>query len=138
MGTNKHDGGRDSANGNGKGHSRGRRVKKAQRFISGDFIENPRLRRVFPLVLYCCLLIFLFIAHNFHYQRLQRQEITEQLELNKERSRSIIFASMRMNYSRPSYIMEELERRKIDLHRSEIPPKKIVVTEEELKNYLTE
>lgn len=93
--------------------------------ITGDILDNKSLRRWYPLILYCILLIFIYIGHNFNFQRLQRLEIQQSLELNNERSRAIVFSSMRLNASRHSRITEEIERRGLQLQESTAPPKTI-------------
>jgi hypothetical protein len=84
------------------------------------------LHRWYPLIIYCCLLVFIYILQHFNYQRTQSEEIASRLELNKERSRSIIFASMRMNNSRPSYIREQVQKRGLKLIESTEPPKRLI------------
>ena len=47
------------------------------------------------------------------------------MELNNERSRAMVFSSMRMNASRHSRIVEEIERRGLNLEESTVPPKTV-------------
>lgn len=100
-------------------------ARAAKDMITGDILDNKSLRRWYPLILYCILLIFIYIGHNFNFQRLQRLEIQQSLELNNERSRAIVFSSMRLNASRHSRITEEIERRGLQLQESTAPPKTI-------------
>ena len=100
-------------------------ARTAREVITGDILDNKRLRRWYPLVLYCIFLVFLYIGHTFNYQRLQRLEIQQRMELNKERSRAMVFSSMRMNASRHSRIIEEIQRRGIRLEESTSPPKTV-------------
>ncbi len=102
-----------------------RAARAAQDVITGDFMGYSRLRRWYPLALYCILLVFLYIGHVFNFQRLQRLEIQQRMELNNERSRSMVFSSMRMNASRHSHIVEEIRRRGLSLEESTIPPKNV-------------
>lgn len=83
-------------------------------------------RRWYPLALWCCLLMFVFTVHHFYHRNLQREKISLELELNRDRSRAVVFSSMRMNTSRPSYIMEQVRERGLDLEESQQPPKKLV------------
>lgn len=91
--------------------------------ITGDILTNQRLRRWYPLILWCILLVFVYIGVHFKYQRLQRIEIQERILLNEERSRAVIFSSMRMNASRHSRIVDEVQRRGLPLEESTVPPK---------------
>lgn len=100
-----------------------RAARAAKNVITGDFMVDSRLRRWYPLAMYCILLVFLYIGHNFNFQRLQRLEIQQRMELNDERSRSMVFSSMRMNASRHSRIAEEIKRRGLPLEESTVPPK---------------
>ena len=93
--------------------------------LTGEFLSDSRLRKWFPVGIYCVVLIFIYIGHNFNYQRLQRIEIQTRIELNNEKSRSMVFSSMRMNASRHSRIIEEVRRRGLLLEESTVPPKKI-------------
>ena len=93
--------------------------------ITGDILFNDKLKRLYPYLLYAIFLVFLYIAHNFRYQRLQREEIAQKIALQEERSRSVIFLSMRMNASRHSYILRQIKQRGIDLTESTRPPYKI-------------
>lgn len=100
-------------------------VRAARNVITGDFMGDSRFRKWYPLALYCIFLVFLYIGHNFNFQRLQRMEIRQRMELNTERSRSMVFSSMRMNASRHSRIIEEIRRRGIPLEESTVPPKTV-------------
>lgn len=100
-------------------------ARTAREVITGDILDNERLRRWYPLTLYCIFLVFLYIGHTFNFQRLQRLEIQQRMELNEERSRAMVFSSMRMNASRHSRIMEEIQRRGIKLQESTSPPKTV-------------
>ncbi len=91
--------------------------------ITGDIIYSRKVRRWYPLALWCCVLMFVYIAQHFNYQRLQRLEIQKRMELNEERSRSVVFSSMRMNASRHSRIVDEVKRRGLPLEESQAPPK---------------
>lgn len=92
--------------------------------VTGDLIL--KLKRWYMLALYCFLLMFLFTLHHFYHQNLQRDRIRLELELNRDRSRAAVFSSMRLNNSRPSYIMEQVKERGIPLEESQQPPKKLI------------
>lgn len=100
-------------------------ARAARNVITGDFMGDSRFRKWYPLAFYCIFLVFLYIGHNFTFQRLQRTEIRQRMELNNERSRSMVFSSMRMNASRHSRIVEEINRRSIPLEESTTPPKTV-------------
>lgn len=111
------------------GGSRKRKATVVAPIITGDALLW--LRRWYPLAIYCCLLIFIYISHHFYHQRLQREEIARRLELNEERSRAVVFSSIRETNSRPSYILREVKARGIDLEESTQPPKKLTTYEQQ-------
>lgn len=104
---------------------RSKAARAARDVITGDFMGSSKFRRWYPFALYCTLLVFLYIGHNFNFQRLQRLEIQQRMHTNEERSRSMVFSSIRMNASRHSHIIEELERRGLPLEESTVPPKEV-------------
>lgn len=102
---------------------RSKAARAARNVITGDFMGESRFRKWYPLAFYCIILVFLYIGHIFNFQKLQRMEIRQRMELNDERSRSMVFSSMRMNASRHSRIVEEINRRGLPLEESAMPPK---------------
>ena len=96
-----------------------------QNAISGEFIGNSKLKKHYRKIIYCIFLMFVFIGYNFHFRHLQRLEILQRIELDNERSRSMVYSSMRLNASRPSRIYEEVARRNINLTVPSVPPKTI-------------
>jgi hypothetical protein len=99
------------------------RMSKAGNVITGNFMNDKKVKRWYPLAAWCCVLIFVYIAQHFYYQSLQRAEISKRMELNEERSRSVVFSSLRMNASRHSRIVEEVKRRGLPLEEPQKPPK---------------
>ncbi len=90
--------------------------------ITGEILRHESARGWYPLAAWCILLIFLYIGHVFDYQRLQRIEIAREMSLHEQRSRAMVFFSMKMNAVRHSNIMREIERRGIPLREGEHPP----------------
>ena len=104
---------------------KGKKSKKSLpgKIITGEIFEENKVRSHYPFALYCCVLIVAYIAYVFHYQHLQRTEIGVKIELQEERSRAMVFSSMRMNVSRHSNIISEIESRGLELIESSTPPK---------------
>lgn len=96
---------------------------KTKDIITGDVLNNSKLSRWYPVIAWCVLLIFIYMGVHFNYQRLQRIEIQQRIILNEQRSRAVIFSSMRMNASRHSRIVDEVKRRGLPLEESTLPPK---------------
>lgn len=108
---------------------KGKRHKQSLpgKIITGEIFAENKVRSHYPFALYCGVLIVAYIAYVFHYQHLQRTEIGVKIELQEERSRAMVFSSMRMNASRHSNIISEIERRGLPLIESSTPPKIIDV-----------
>ena len=87
---------------------------------TGDIRVLPSLWFTAP-----CILILGYIAYVFYYQRTQRLEIAQRTALQEERSRAMVYQSLRMNASRHSTISDEIKKRGIDLPDSPTPPKTI-------------
>ncbi|MBO5902790.1 MAG: hypothetical protein J6Q40_02170 [Tidjanibacter sp.] len=104
---------------------KGKRHKQSLpgKIITGEIFVENKVRSHYPFALYCCALVVAYIAYVFHYQHLQRTEIGVKIELQEERSRAVVFSSMRMNASRHSNIINEVERRGLPLMESSTPPK---------------
>ena len=111
------------------GGAKKRKATVVAPIITGDALLW--LKRWYPLAIYCCLLVFIYISHHFYHQRLQREEIARRLELNEERSRAVVFSSIRETNSRPSYILREVKSRGLDLEESTEPPKKLTTYEQQ-------
>lgn len=106
------------------GKKRGKRKQSLPgKIMTGEIFEESKVRSHYPFALYCCVLIVAYIAYVFNYQRLQREEIRVKIELQEERSRAMVFSSMRMNASRHSNIIGEIERRGLPLIESSTPPR---------------
>lgn len=100
-------------------------IGKTGKFMTGSILKDKRVVRWYPLALWCCGLVFVYIALHFNYQKLQRQEIRKRMELNDERLRSVVFSSMRMEASRHSRIVEEVKERGLPLEEPQVPPKMV-------------
>lgn len=98
-------------------------AKQVGGVVSGDILASARFRRFYPVALYVSVLVFAYILHIYNFQRLQRMELARRIELNEQRSRAVVFSSMRMNASRHSNIIQEIERRGLGLRESVTPPK---------------
>ncbi len=101
----------------------GRRSSKS--IFSGDVLYSKSVRRHYPFMLYCCLLILLYMGYVFNCQRVQREEITCRIELQRTRSKALLYSSERLGATRYNNIVEEIEKRKIGIKQWNEPPKVI-------------
>lgn len=101
----------------------GRRSSKS--IFSGDVLYSKSVRRHYPFMLYCCLLILLYMGYVFTCQRAQREEITCRIELQRTRSKALLYSSERLRATRYNNLTEEIEKRGIEIKQWNNPPQVI-------------
>ena len=101
----------------------GRRSSKS--IFSGDVLYSKSVRRHYPFMLYCCLLILLYMVYVFTCQRAQREEITCRIELQRTRSKALLYSSERLRATRYNNLTEEIEKRGIEIKQWNNPPQVI-------------
>lgn len=103
--------------------------RSSRSIFSGEVLYNESVRRHYPFMLYCCLLILLYMGYIFTCQRTQREEISCRIELQREHSKALLISSERLEATRHSNIIEEIERRGIAIREWNTPPQVIKATE---------
>ena len=106
------------------------RRRSSKSIFSGDVLYNESVRRHYPFMLYCCLLILLYMGYVFTCQRTQREEIACRIELQRERSKALLYSSERLEATRHNNIVEEIKRRGLDLREWNTPPAVITQTKD--------
>ncbi len=96
--------------------------RSANTIFSGGVLYNPTIRRYYPFILYCCLLVLIYMGYFFAGQRLQREEITSQMELQKLRTRSLLMSTERHRATSHDNIIKDIERRNLKIKQWNIPP----------------
>ncbi len=91
--------------------------------ISGGFLSRKEVRRAYPFLLLIAFLMLLYISGQFRMQQLHRTENNLQRQVKELRALSLELAAKRMDSTRRSKIMEDLERRGIPLIEPVEPPK---------------
>lgn len=91
--------------------------------LTGDILSHKGLRRWYPFILYCVVLVFVYITHVFYIHRLETTRIREEIELNALRQKSLVYSADRMNATRQSRILEQVRQRGLGLQESLVPPK---------------
>ena len=104
-----------------------------RKVLSGDVLYNPRTARYYPFMLYCTLLILLYMGFVFQGQRVQREEIECRIELQKARAKSLLYSSEKINASRHSNITNEIKKRGINIQEWPTPPQ--VIGKDETKKH---
>lgn len=102
-------------------------VKKERRhtsrgIFSGDVLYAERVRRHYPFILYCCALIIVYMGYTFTCQRAQREEIACRIELQRLRSKALLFSSERLEAVGYNEIIEQIEQRGIKIKPRKTPP----------------
>lgn len=108
------------------GHPRKNRTSD---FFSGDVLSRPGVRRYYPFMLYCCLLVIIYIGFVYAYQRAQREEVSCRLRLQQLRSESLLYSSERLDVVRYINLEEEIEKRNIDIRQWNTAP--VVIRKDE-------
>ncbi len=101
----------------------GKRSSKS--IFSGDVLYSESVRRHYPFMLYCCLLILLYMGYVFTCQRTQREEIACRIELQQKQAKALLYSSERLGATRYNNIVEEIGKRKIGIKQWNNPPKVI-------------
>ena len=97
--------------------------KESSRGIfSGDVLYAERVRRHYPFALYCCGLIIIYMGYTFTCQRAQREEIACRIELQRLRSRALLFSSERLDAVGYNEIIEQIESRGLKIKPRKTPP----------------
>lgn len=98
-------------------------------FFSGELLYRPGIRRYYPFILYCCLLVIVYMGYTFNAQRTLREEISSRLRLQQLRSEALLLSSKRLDAVRYINLEEEIKSRKIELRQNNIPP--VVIRKDE-------
>jgi len=104
--------------------------------MSGQFLNRDQAIQGLPFILFLSLLGIFYIANGYQAEKLIRQIYKTNNELKELRSEYITSKSDLMYISKQS----QLARATYDLGLKELisPPKKIVLTEEEMEDYRDE
>ncbi len=91
--------------------------------LSGSILTRTEVRRSYPYLIFVAFLMLLYISSVFRMQQLHRREQELSRQVKELRAMSLELASERMNATRQSHIISELEERGIPLKESTDPPK---------------
>lgn len=93
--------------------------------LSGSILSRGETRKAYPYLIFCALLMFLYIANAFRGQSIYREHAALTEQVKELRSQSMTIASEKMQATRQSRIIAELERRGIPLKES-LTPNKVI------------
>ena len=84
-------------------------------------------------MLYCCLLVILYMSYRFTCQRVQREDIACRIELQRERSKALLISSEKLDATRYNNITQEIKRRGINIQEWNTPATIITTAKEDGK-----
>lgn len=90
--------------------------------FSGNVLYSKAVRRYYPFVFYCFALIMVYMGFRFAGHSLQREEISCRIELQHLRSKALIISTQRLEAVSHDNLIEEIERRGLDLKQHNTPP----------------
>lgn len=93
--------------------------------LTGNILSRSEVSRTYPYLLFVAFLAFIYIGNIFSMQKLHRQHTALTKEVRELRTKSMTFASQRMQATRQSNILDEIERRGIPLRES-LTPNKVI------------
>lgn len=104
---------------------RPRRQTTLASVLSGNILSRKEVRRAYPYMIFVVIFMFFYITNAFRTQHIYRERAALAEQVRELRSRSMIVASEKMQATRQSNIIIELERRGIPLKES-LTPNKVI------------
>ena len=95
--------------------------------LDGSVLTNEWFVKQLPYIIFLVVLAFVYIGNRYHAEKIVRQNIQLQKEINDLRAESITRAAELMLLSKQSEVAKQVKERGLDLEESLVPPKKIVV-----------
>lgn len=99
--------------------------RSSKSIFSGEVLLTAKVKKYYTFVLYCFLLMLLYMSYNFTCHRTQREEISCRIELQRVRSKALLISSERLDATRYNNITNEIKRRGIDIQAWSTPATKI-------------
>lgn len=109
--------------------------RKEQKFgsvkdlLDGSLIANDFIVKQLPYIVFLVILAFVYIANRYHAEKVVRQNVVLQKEINELRAEAITTSSELMFISKQSEVAKLVEKRGLGLKESVEPPRKIVIEE---------
>lgn len=99
--------------------------------LSGKFLQNPWIRKNLPFLIFCYLLVVVYIAIGYYAEGLVKKISRSEQEIKDLRSEYISVKSELMLKSKQSSVAKMMEHYQTQIKETVIPPKKIVITTHE-------
>jgi hypothetical protein len=94
-------------------------------WLTGSVLAKASARKQIPFVIFLAFLAAAYIANRYHAERLMRNTMLLEQELDELRAESITTASELMFSSRQSQVLKLVEENNLGLKESRVPPKRI-------------
>jgi cell division protein FtsL len=102
------------------------KVTSVRDLITGAILTRTAVLRQLPFILFLVFMAIIYISNRYHAEKITRQTIELQEELNELRAHYTSTASELMFLSRQSQVLRLVEENNLGLKESRVPPKKIV------------
>ena len=102
------------------------KITSVRDLITGAILTRTAVLRQLPFILFLVLMAIVYISNRYHAEKITRQTIELQEELNELRAHYTSTASELMFLSRQSQVLRLVEENNLGLKESRVPPKKIV------------
>jgi cell division protein FtsL len=94
-------------------------------YINGSFVAKQLFGKQLRFVVFCTILMVIYIANKFHAEYTLRNNVRLQDEVNELRAESIATAAELMYLSRQSQVFRMVQEQGLELKESRVPPKMI-------------
>ena len=102
------------------------KITSVRDLITGAILTRTAVLRQLPFILFLVFMAIIYISNRYHAEKITRQTIELQEELNELRAHYTSTASELMFLSRQSQVLRLVEENNLSLKESRVPPKKIV------------
>ena len=110
-------------------------IKPLVDILSGNFLEQEQVVKHLPYMLFMVFLALVYIANGYMAEGSVRSINKSKAQLKELRSEYITTKSDLMYTTKQSELAGIIEERELGLKESIVPPKKIVVTNNQLEAY---
>lgn len=102
----------------------------AKNLIDGSVLTRNGVVNQVPFIIFLTFLAILYIANRYHAERVVRETVKIQREVEELRFESITTASDLMYISKQSEVARMVQEKKLELEELVEPPSKIVIENE--------
>lgn len=95
--------------------------------LDGSILTKDSVVKQLPFILFLVILALIYISNGFHDERISRQIVTLQKEIDNLKAKSISISSELNKLSDRSQMQKLIRENQIRLQEPNEPPKKIIV-----------